>query len=130
MTKRTIEIEDDLQERIDGAVDQIVDRAKEYVKDNPDKEYDGICDLIDDLDYDGTVHEIIDSYVPIYHYNINGLWYLYSDDFQQAYRDYGIGDGTEDNYPQSAIWCYIDRAVHQELSDNEELQNIVDDTQL
>jgi hypothetical protein len=129
MTTRNVEIEDDLQERIDGAVEEIIDRAKEYLEDNPDKEYTEVYELIDDLDYDGTVHELIDSWVPIYTSEIRGLWYLYSDEFIQAYNDMGIGDGTEDNYQTIAIWCYLDQKVREELSDSTALEIMIEETQ-
>jgi len=118
--KRQVEIEDDLQERIDSLILDIKDNFIEYLKENPD---------ISDFDeyYQATgcdsVHEIADSGTPIYYSNIDGLYYLYGDDFDEAYKNAGIGNGKEDNYKQVAIYCYLSEKGFDYLRELEEKFN-------
>lgn len=114
--KRTIEINDDLQDRIDGLTKEVKDLLTEYLTENEP----AICPDMSDLDYSGAIHELVDAAVPIYYSDIDGLWYLYSDDFEQAYRNAGIGDGTEENHKQTAIYCYLEQEVSQWWNDNAE----------
>lgn len=103
MVIRTIEIDDDLQERIDGHIEEILDDFVDYLRDNPD--------MGDDFDeyYQAQgcdfVHENADSYTPIYCSAIDGLWYLYGDEFAEAFENAGFEMG--DNYKQMAIWEHI-----------------------
>lgn len=104
--KRTIEIDDTLQSDLDGITEEIEERAREYLKENPDTEWADQHDMMSDLNYNGSIHEIVDSAVPIYTADINGLRYLYGSEFDQAYADAGIGDGSEDNHAAVTIYCY------------------------
>lgn len=115
--KRIIEIDDDLQERIDGAKDDVKRLAIEYFEENPD--IDAALEM-EDLDYSGSVHEIIDGSVPIYTKEIDDLWYLYSDRFEEAYESAGIGDKTEDNWKGAAIYCHIDQEVRSWYEDEKD----------
>ena len=115
--KRTIEINDTLQETIDALTSDVTDLLTSWCDDNKPED----CpDLYNDLDYSGSVHELIDGAVPIYYSEIDGLYYLYGDEFEQAYRDAGIGDGTEDNHKQVAIYCYLEQQVADWWNDNAE----------
>jgi len=107
--KRTVEIDDTLQDCVDGAIDEVRTALIEYLDANPDT--DETPDLGNDLDYSGAIHEIVDGAVPIYTAEIDGLYYLYGDELDTAYSNAGIGDGSEDNRRQVAIYCYIDQAV-------------------
>ncbi len=107
--KRIIEIEDTLDERVQDASDETKELLLDYLKENPDVE--DTPELYGDLDYSGGFHEIIDSAVPIYTAEIEGLWYLYSDKFEQAYEDAGFGDNSRDNNGMVAIFCYIEQQV-------------------
>ena len=104
MIKRTVEIEDDLQERVENVKQEILDNFKEYFKENSDiSNFDTYyqaqgCD---------SVHELADSSTPIYYSNIDGLYYLYGNEFEEAYENAGIGNGEEDNHKQAAIYCYL-----------------------
>ncbi|KKN57561.1 hypothetical protein LCGC14_0561070 [marine sediment metagenome] len=104
MTERTVKIEDDLDEIIEGLKEEILDNFKEYFNDNTgmsdfDQYYQAQgCDL---------AHEASDSWTPIYYSHIDGLYYLYGNEFDEAYSNAGIGDGNEDNHRQVAIYCYI-----------------------
>lgn len=102
--KRQIEIEDDLQERIDSVKEEIKDNFIDYLKENKD-----ITDFDEYYQAQGCniVHEIADSNTPIYYSDIDGLHYLYGDEFDEAYENAGIGYETEDNYKQAAIYCYL-----------------------
>lgn len=115
--KRNVEIEDNLDEIIESAKDDVKDLAVEWIKENNEKP-----DLYDDLDYSGSFHEIVDSVVPIYTGEINDLFYLYGDDFEQAFDNAGIGDKDDEHWPMGwkavAIYCYIEQEVAEWFNDN------------
>ena len=116
MSIRKIEIDDDLQERIDDACEEVKAYAIERMKGAltpvtsslrmKEDELDEAPDF-GDLDYSGRVHEIVDSWVPVYHSQIDGLWFLHSDQFEEAYENAGIGSNPRENDGMTAIYCYI-----------------------
>ena len=114
--KRTIEIDDTLQERVDDAIEAVKDCLIDYLTDNPDVT-DTPC-INNDLDYAGTIHEIIDSAVPIYTNEIEGLWYLYKDEFVEAYDNVGFGDNPLENNGMTAIYCYLNAKVDEWYESN------------
>jgi hypothetical protein len=59
--KRNIEIDDTLDDHIENAIEEVRDALNEYLKDNEPND----CPDISDLDYSGTIHEIVDGSVPI-----------------------------------------------------------------
>ena len=104
MVKRKVEIEDDLNETVDTLKEEVCDHFLEYLKENPD------CDDFDQYYQAGgcdAVHEFSNSSTPIYYSDIDGLYYLYGDEFDEAYTNAGIGDGSENNHRQVAIYCYL-----------------------
>jgi len=113
--KRTIEIDDTLENIIESACDDVKAELIRFLESNPDTE-ETPC-LNNDLDYSGAIHEIIDGSVPIYTKEQNDLWYLYGDDFEQAFDDAGIGSKDDKGWPMgwkpAAIYCYIDQKVHE-----------------
>jgi len=114
MIKRTVEIEDDLQDIVDGAKEEVLDSIKEYLKENPE------CTDLDDWYQDSgadALHEIADSNTPIYYSKIDGLTSLYSDKFDEAYENAGLGDGMERNHKQVAIYCYIEQEIREYSND-------------
>jgi len=113
--KRTITINDTLQETVDHCIEELKDKLIEYWQDNLDKEE--IC-LSNDIDYDGSFHELIDSNVPIYNSEINDLFYLYGDELEQAYDDAGLYDEKPDNYKQVCIYCYLEQEVANWFNEN------------
>ena len=117
--KRTIEIEDTLQERVDGAIEDVEALLREYLQENPDAE---TPDLANDLDYSGAVHEIVDTAVPTYTVEIGDIFYLHGVKVEAAFDDAGIGEKSDDGWPNgwraAAIYCYIEQQVAEWYSDN------------
>jgi hypothetical protein len=105
MAKRNVEMNDDLDERVKGAIDEVKNALESYLNVNPD--INTLPDLANDLDDDGTISEIVDSAVPVYTKDINDLWYLYSREFEEAHFNAGISDNPRENNGMSAIYCYI-----------------------
>ena len=118
MSKRTIEIDDDLDERVETACDEVKDLLLEYLNDNPDT--DSLPCMNNDLDYSGRVHEIVDGSVPIYTANIDDLWYLYASELEEAYENAGVGDNPRENNGMAAIYYYIWQQVNEWWNDNAE----------
>ena len=120
--KRTIEIDDTLDNIIESACDDVKAELIRFLESNPDT--DKTPCLNNDLDYSGAVHEIIDGAVPIYTKEQNDLWYLYGGDFEQAFDDAGIGSKDDKGWPMgwkpAAIYCYIQEKVGAWYSDNAE----------
>ena len=118
--KRTVEIDDTLQDCVDGAIESVKDELISYLDQNPDT--DETPDLGSNLDYSATIHEIIDGSVPIYTSEINDIFYLHGDDVERAFDDAGIGTKDDDGWPMgwkaAAIYCYIDEQVGKWYRDN------------
>lgn len=104
--KRTIEIDDTLQETVDQAISELKDCIRDYIFDNID--IDSLC-LSNDIDYDGRFHEIVDGCVPIYTDEIDGLWYLYKHEFVEAFENAGVDGDSRDNNGMVAIYYYIEQ---------------------
>ena len=117
MTTKTVEIEDNLNEIIEGVKDELKDMAIEWIKENKEKP-----DLFNDLDYDGSFHMLVDGAVPIYTSEINDLFYLYGNDFEDAFDNAGIGEKEDKNWPMgwkpAAIYCYIEQEVSEWYQQN------------
>lgn len=120
--KRQVEIDDTLDEIVDSAIGDVKAELMSYLEQNPDT--DDLPDIGNDLDYSGAIHEIVDGSVPVYTGEINDLFYLYGNDFEQAFDDAGIGNKDDDGWPSgwkaAAIYCYIDQKVHEWYNDNAE----------
>lgn len=114
--KRTIEIEDSLSERVDSAIEDVKDCLLQYLKDNPDT--DSLPCLNNDLDYSGSIHEIVDSSVPIYTSEIESTWFLHGSELEEAYENAGFGDNPRERHGMVAIYCYIMDKVQEWYSDN------------
>ena len=113
--KRTIEIDDTLQDRIDSAISDVRDLLDEWLTDNADAD-ETPC-LNDDLDYGGSVHEIIDSSTPVYYHEIDTIFYLHGSEVEAAFDDAGFDDKNDAAWPAgwraAAIYCYIEQAVNE-----------------
>jgi hypothetical protein len=106
--KRTVEIEDVLGSCVESAIDKVKDLLEEYIKEN---DSGSLPDINNDLDYSGSVHEIIDRSVPDYYKVIDDTWYLYKDDLIEAYENSGMGENPMDGNGTVAIYCYIEQKV-------------------
>jgi hypothetical protein len=116
VTKRTVEIEDTLQERVEEAIEAIGTLLLDYLKENPDT--DELPDLHNDLDYSGAVHETIDGEVPIYTSEIDDTMYLHSGKVEEAFDNAGIGEKQDGScwpmgWKAAAIYCYIEQEVQE-----------------
>lgn len=113
--KRTIEIDDTLQDCVDSATAEVKSYLLEYLKENPDT--DKTPCLNNNLNYGGAIHEIIDGAVPIYTKEINDIFYLHGSDIEAAFDDAGIGDKNDENWPMgwkaAVIYYYIEREVNE-----------------
>lgn len=111
---RTIEIEDDLQERVDGCCKEAMERCMDYLKENLDTyDEDEVYQngLADDM------HEIADSWVPIYTKEIDDLFYLYSSELEEAYENTGCYDQPPGNYKQVCIYFYLSEQLQEYWQD-------------
>ena len=116
--KRNIEIDDTLQERVDSAIEDVKAELLNYLDQNPDT--DEVPCISNDLDYSGAIHEIVDGSVPIYTSEIEGLWFLYGSEFEEAYEDAGCGENPRENNGMAAIYYYIDQKVREWYDGNAE----------
>ena len=104
MVKRTIVIDDDLDETVDRVKQEVLEDFIEFINANPDlKDFDVYyqnkgCEF---------VHTCCDDNTPIYNSDIDGLYYLYGDDFEEAFENAGVEDGKNTNHRQIAIYCYL-----------------------
>lgn len=114
--KRSVEIEDSLEERTQQAIEAVKQELEAYLRDNPDT--DKVPCLSNTLDYSGTIHEIVDSSVPIYTREIESTWFLHASKLEEAYENAGLGDNPRENNGMSAIYCYIQDRVHDWYNDN------------
>jgi hypothetical protein len=114
--KRTIEMEDTLESRVNSAIEQVREHFQSYLKDNNCTE----CPDVSDLNYSGEVHEIVDSCVPVYTKEIKDTWYLHQDELTEAYENSGMGDNSFDNGGMVAIYCYIEQKVYEWFDENSE----------
>lgn len=111
---------DTLQDRVDGAIEEVKKYLLEYLKENPDT--DKTPCLNNDLDYSGVIHEIIDGAVPIYAQEIKDVFYLHGSDVEEAFDAAGIGTREDKGWPSgwkaAAIYCYIEQEVNRWYHDN------------
>ena len=107
MTKRMIEVNDVLPGCVDCAIERVEELLRDYLKDNCEE----VPDLGNDLDYDGSVHEIVDGAVPVYTADIEAAWFLHGGDLEQAYEDAGVGKNPRENDGMAAIYYYIHEKV-------------------
>jgi len=109
--KRTVEITDILQEQCEAALEEVIEFMVEGTLDG-DKEHWREEDDPPEVDGD-RVSEITDQCTPIYYHEIDGAWFLYSDDLEQAIEDSGLGeDGVGENRKQVGIYLYIEQYVY------------------
>lgn len=117
MTKRNIEVDDVLPDCVESALEQVNDLLRDYIKDNSP---DDVPCLSNDLDYSGSVHEIVDGAVPIYGGQIEAAWFLHGRDLEQAYENAGVGENPRENDGMAAIYFYIYEKVAEWYHENAE----------
>lgn len=114
MSKTTITIDDTLDERVDSAIEDVRNLLFEYLDSNtPDSAPD-----YNDLDYSGSIHEIIDGSVPIYTKEIEDAWYLHGREIETAYENAGVGDNPRENDGMAGIYFYIAEKVYEWYDNN------------
>ena len=123
--KRTVEINDNIPEILSALKADTQWELKKWLHDNMKQQaidgdnIDTPC-LSNDLDYSGSIHDLIDGAVPVYYHEIDGLWYLYKNDFIEAYEGAGIGDDPTENSGMTAIYCYLEQCLHDWYHENSE----------
>jgi hypothetical protein len=112
--KKIIEVEDNLEDFIDNAFMEIKNEFEERVLKYPDETAE---EILEDLDDEGIIHEIIDGSVPIYTWEIEGLWFLYGNRFEEAYKNAGIDDNVRAHNGMAAIFFFIEQEVREQMAD-------------
>jgi len=111
MVKRIIEIDDTLEELIKSVEEDIQNDFIEYLKENP--ELDDFDSYYQNRGVD-ALHEIADDNTPIYDAEIDGLYYLHSEELEESYKNAGIGEGNEENHKAITIYCYLEEIANEE----------------
>jgi hypothetical protein len=108
---RTVELTDRLPEIIESAWQDVTDLLREYFVANGG---DLPC-LHNDLDYSGSVSEIIDSAVPIYISELNELAYFHHDAaIATLIETFGSADGDWPSGPFAAgLYCLIEEGINE-----------------
>lgn len=115
MPQITITLDDTLQDLVNSAISDVETLLQEYLeREQPDETP---C-LSNDLDYDGAVHQIVDSAVPIWNTEIKTAWYLHEDELEEAYENAGVGENPRDNNGMAAIYYYISDKVAEWYEEN------------
>lgn len=115
--KRTIEIEDTLEDRTNSAIEDTKQAFLEYLKEN---EPNALPCLNNDLDYSGQIHEIVDGSVPVYTREIETAWFLHGSSLESAYENAGVGGNPRENDGMAAIYFYIMESVQDWYSNEAE----------
>ena len=122
MAVRTIEVNDSLSELVQGAIDEVkywFDYEIKNSKNIKKADFENVDSLIDALNYNGNLHDIVDSSVPVYTHELDTLFYLHKNKLIDAFENSGIGERSEydnnENVPLGfegvAIFCYIEEQV-------------------
>jgi len=128
--KRTIEVNDMLEERVECAKEETKDAIVEYITDNelskPEtqeelesliEDIEALCDIQDKVNYNGRIDEIIDGCVPIYTYDIKTAFFLHGGELEDAYEIAGFGDNPLENNGMTAIYCYISQELNNDMDE-------------
>ncbi|MHB8410304.1 MAG: hypothetical protein ACYDHY_19905 [Acidiferrobacterales bacterium] len=133
MTKRTVEIDDTLEERVNDAKGELRASIRQWIeKEKPENDI-VLGDFIerwyqgeDGETYGGdNMSEFADSSVPVYTKEIEDTWYLYGSKLEEAYNNAGLGENPRDNNGMAAIYCYISQELYESYRDifEEELED-------
>lgn len=107
MAKITVELDDDLEEIVENAIEEAKEALINYLDQYPNEDMPGSLDDFCDP------HDIVDSATPIYTRDIETAWFLHGNELERAYESSGLGNNSRENDGQTAIYAYIS----QELSD-------------
>jgi len=115
----------EVKHSLDDLVKSAIESVKEFFiyeveNKNLNKEDNLTLDcLIDAIEYNGDLHNIIDSEVPIYTHEIRNLFFINEWALVESleYSGFEILKPTDDNYKQICIFSYIDMAVNTWLSE-------------
>ena len=113
--KRTIEINDTLQDTVDQCIEDTKELLLEWLQNNPESDISEPTEtpcLHNDLDYDGRFHEIIDGNTPIYTHEIDTIFYLHGHLCEDAFENcFGPEAKNDDGWPcgwrAAAIYQYL-----------------------
>tara|TARA_R100000808_G_scaffold2414_1_gene9650 strand:- start:9223 stop:9675 length:453 start_codon:yes stop_codon:yes gene_type:complete len=121
MKSYVVEIENDLNELVSSAIEEIKRSIAWLVKEGEIDDSMDADDINEALDYDGTKHEIIDGSVPVYTAQLEALFFVHKWDLMEAFNDAGIctvdevlsnPDSFQLGLEGVAIFCYIEQAVN------------------
>ena len=127
MKSYTIEIETDLSDLVSSAIEEVKRSIAWLLKENEIDETMDKHDIIDVLEYDGTLNEIIDGSVPVYTAQLKALMFVHEFDLMEAFNNAGICTIDEvlknpDSYILGlegvAIFCYIEQEVNEWINDD------------
>tara|TARA_R110000824_G_scaffold340888_1_gene527357 strand:- start:1410 stop:1937 length:528 start_codon:yes stop_codon:yes gene_type:complete len=124
--KHTIEVPNSLDDLVISAINDVKEWFKESVKDKTINKVDfenSLDEILEHINYNGSLNEIVDNTVPIYTYELKGLFFINEDALIEAFENSGIGNKSDfENNPLGfegvAIYCYIELEVNNWLSDN------------
>lgn len=109
MPKRTVEMDDSLDEDVEQSKEELREKIVEYLDDNEPISQPDTGDFCEDI------QEIADSNTPIYTKNIDDIWYFNAPALEEAYENAGIGNDSRENHGMTAIYCYIEQEMHEFL---------------
>ena len=89
---KILEVEDRLPEQAELAKQEVAKLFERYMQANTPTSFPDLCDL----DESGDVHQIIDSCVPIYTWDIKVAWLLHESDILDALENEGFYDSGID----------------------------------
>ena len=129
--ERKITVDDSLFECVEMAKEEVKTEVVNYLDENEVYDIESqeeLAELIaelENLDLDvcrdkisDCMTEIVDGCVPIYTHEIKTAFYLHSNELEEAYENYGIGDNVMENEGMmTAIFCYIDQEVNNDFED-------------
>ena len=119
--KRTIEINDTLQDTVEQCIEDTKELLLEWLQNNPDVT-ETPC-LHNDLDHDGRFHEIIDGNTPIYTHEIDTIFHLHAHPCEDAFENcFGPEAKNDDGWPcgwkAAAIYQYLSDQACEWYNDN------------
>jgi len=111
-----------MESKLNKLMEQIKDSIKEIIqwKDLDMENINDASDLIEELDYDGSLHEMIDSYVDIYYYNIR-KWAVDNWEYVERAHDEGlVAEGSYDYHKaiQAGQYLYLQELTFEVIAED------------